>query len=77
MIIGDGHDKSAPTREYPCWSLNFIMNVAKTAALVGLGLYEIMAGLLTQTQSPNEQAADLEIVSETLLSINQFQPTAM
>jgi len=31
-------------------------NVATTATLVGLGLYEIAAGLLTQTQSPVEQA---------------------
>lgn len=52
-------------------------NVAKTATLVGLGLYEIAAGLLTQTQSPIEQAADLEKVTETLLSIDQFQPTAI
>lgn len=52
-------------------------NVATTATLVGLGLYEIAAGLLTQTQSPIERAADLENVAETLLSIDQFQPTSV
>src|SRR5437764_10893166 len=40
--------------------------VATTATLVSLGLYEIAAGLLTQTQSPIEKA-DWETVSEALL----------
>ncbi len=51
-------------------------NVATTATLVGLGLYEIAAGLLTQTQSPVEQA-DWDSVTETLMSIDQFQPTTV
>jgi hypothetical protein len=51
-------------------------NVATTATLVGLGLYEVAAGLLTQTQSPVEQA-DWENVTETLMSVDQFQPAAV
>ena len=52
-------------------------HVATTATLVGLGLYEIAAGLLTQTQSPIEEAADLEKAAETLLSMEQYRTTAV
>jgi hypothetical protein len=51
-------------------------DVATTATLVGLGLYEIAAALLTQTQSPVEQS-DWENVTETLMSIDRFQPTTV
>ncbi len=51
-------------------------NVATTATLVGLGLYEIAAGLLTQTESPVEQAS-WESITDSQLSIDQLQPTAV
>ena len=51
-------------------------NVATIATLVGLGLYEITAGLLTQTQSPNEQAAEDNVI-ETLMTIDEFEPTTV
>jgi hypothetical protein len=50
-------------------------DVATIATLVGLGLYEIAAALLTQTQSPIEQAeGGFEI---DVLSIDQLQPSAV
>ncbi len=51
-------------------------NVATVATLVGLGLYEITAGLLTQTQSPVE-LIDEDNVIETLMSFDEFQPTTV
>jgi hypothetical protein len=50
-------------------------DVATTATLIGLGLYEIAAGLMTQTESPVEQNS-WESVTEQF-SIDQLQPTAM
>ena len=50
--------------------------ITTVATLVGLGVYEIAAGLLTQTQSPIEQAAG-EVEIDTMPSPDQFQPTAI
>ncbi len=50
-------------------------DVATTATLIGLGLYEIAAALLTQTQSPIEQAEGAFEIDT--LTIDQLKPTAV
>jgi hypothetical protein len=51
-------------------------DVAKIATLIGLGLYEIAVAMLTQTQSPIEQA-DSMLETDTMLALDQLKPTAV
>jgi uncharacterized membrane protein YebE (DUF533 family) len=50
--------------------------ITTVATLVGLGVYEIAAGLLTQTQSPIEQAGG-EVEIDIMRSLDQLQPTSV
>ena len=50
--------------------------VATVATLVALGLYEVAAGLLTQTQSPVEQA-DEDNAIEAVMSFDEYVPSTM
>jgi hypothetical protein len=50
--------------------------ITTVATLIGLGVYEIAAGLLTQPQSPIEQAGG-EYEIDTMPRLDQPQPTAV